>query len=266
MPDDGISKKARVRLESLCGEARLLVPQNLRAWWLTYLKSHLDHYTSVLSRLPPPASCGKLLEVGCVPGHFTLLLADLGYEISCVDIDPNRLAQLWTAHSINVHKVDIETENLPFKNKTFSVVLFTEVLEHLRVQPIFALREIARVTDEGGKIILSVPNITPIHRWRFFTGRDYQGDIIQEFEKLEKFGHMGHFRLYSAKEVQRLLQYVGYTEVKYTRGGSLPRGKVWLRLIPYKSHFRKNLYFVGKRGNGENADFNAVRARQYSIL
>jgi len=244
MSDYDISKTARARLESLCGKAIPFVPENMRDWWLSYLKSHLDHYISVLSHLPPPESCGQLLEVGCVPGHLTLLLADLGYKISCVDIEPKRFAKLWSAHSIKMHKVDIETERLPFENGTFSVVLFTEVLEHLRVQPIFALREVARVTESGGKIILSVPNITPIHRWRFFTGRDYQGDIIKEFEKLDTFGHMGHIRLYSAKEVQRLLQYVGYTEVKYMRGGSLGRRKLWLRLLPCQSYFRKNLYFA----------------------
>jgi SAM-dependent methyltransferase len=203
----------------------------------------------VISHLPPPESCGQLLEVGCIPGHLTLLLADLGYKISCVDIDPARFAQLWAANSIKTYKADIETERLPFKDGTFSIVLFTEVLEHLRVQPIFALREIARVTEPGGKIILSVPNITPIDRWRFLMGRDYQGDIIKEFEKLETFGHMGHIRLYSAKEVRRLLEYTGYTEIKCRHGGSFPRKKAWIRILPFRKYFRKNLYFAAIRGN-----------------
>jgi SAM-dependent methyltransferase len=244
MHDNDISKTAQARLESLCAKASSLIPEDKRDWWLAYLKTHMRHYISVLSYLPPPESCGQILEVGCIPGHLTLLLADLGYKISCVDINPDRFAQLWSAYSIKLHKVDIETERFPFEDKKFSIVLFTEVLEHLRVQPIFALREIARVTDSGGKIILSVPNITPIHRWRFFTGRDYQGDIIKEFDKLDKFGHMGHIRLYSAKEVQRLLQHVGYTEIKCRRGGSFPRRKVWIRFLPFRSYFRKNLYFT----------------------
>ena len=161
MQGSNISETVKCRLEKLCAKAIPLVPENMREWWSHYLKTHLDHYISVLSHLAPPESCGKLLEVGCVPGHLTILLADLGYNISCVDIDPNRISSLLSAHSIKVHKVDIETERLPFEDGAFPVVLFTEILEHLRVHPIFALREVARVTETGGKIILSVPNITP---------------------------------------------------------------------------------------------------------
>ncbi|MGA2677669.1 MAG: class I SAM-dependent methyltransferase [Sedimentisphaerales bacterium] len=247
MQGSSISEAAKCRLEKLCAKAVPLVPENMRDKWLHYLKTHLDNYISVLSRLAPPESCGKLLEVGCVPGHLTLLLADLGYNISCVDIDPNRISSLLSAHSIKVHKVDIETERLPFEDGSFSVVLFTEILEHLRVHPIFALREVARVTKTGGKIILSVPNITPRHRWKFFTGRDYQGDIVEAFEQLENVGHMGHVRLYSAREIQRILMYVGYTDLKFSREGRVKGSIFWQLFFPWRDYFRGVLYCVATK-------------------
>ncbi len=43
-----------------------LVPEPLRDWWLNYLNGHLERYTSVISRLPAPEHCGRLLEIGCV--------------------------------------------------------------------------------------------------------------------------------------------------------------------------------------------------------
>ena len=221
--------------------------EDLRDWWLHYLDNHLERYVCTISRLPEPEFCGRLLEVGCAPGHLTILMADMGYKICCVDLHPERFAGLWNAHSIDVHKVDIETEPLPFDDSCFSLVLFTELLEHLRIQPIFALREIARVTKAGGQLILTVPNITPIARLKFLFGRDYQGDIVAEFEKLEKVGHMGHFRLYSVREVRRILGYVGYAGIEYSREGDLKGPKVWVPPFPGKDYFRSRVCFVAQR-------------------
>jgi SAM-dependent methyltransferase len=202
----------------------------------------------VLSHLPSHESCGRLLEVGCFPGHLTLLLADLGYKVSGVDIDPARLAQLWSDYSVKVEKVNIETARLPFEDKQFSVVLFTEVLEHLCVHPVFVLREIFRVTAEGGKIILSIPNITPRHRLKFLMGRDYQGDIVKAFEKFENIGHMGHVRLYSAGEIERLLTFVGYKNLKFSYEGRVKGSMFWQLFFPWRRFFRGTLYIEATRG------------------
>jgi SAM-dependent methyltransferase len=228
-------------------EKSYLVPAGLRDFWLNYLNHKLNHYVSIISRLPPPDTCGPLLEIGCVPGHLTIILSQMGYKLTCVDIDPERFSELWKAYDIKVHRVNVETEPLPFADENFSVVLFTEILEHLRIQPIFAIRQIFRVTKAGGGIILSIPNITPRDRWRFLFGRDYQGNIIKEFEKLEKVGHMGHIRLYSAAEVQSILKYAGYTEIKYICEGRVKGKGLWRLVAPLSDSFRSHLYFTAKR-------------------
>ncbi len=224
-----------------------VIPERLRDWWIHYLDTHIEHYRSVIARLPNPKACGRLLEIGCVPGHLTVLLASLGYDIVGVDIAPERISELWRRHGIEIHRVDIESEPLPFEDQTFSCVLFTEILEHLRVNPIHALREAARVLRSGGRLILSVPNITPIDRLGFLFGRDYQGDIIAEFQKLERFGHMGHFRIYSANEVRRLLNHVGFHNVRCAREGRLRGGWVTRFPFPWRDAFRSHVYFDGFR-------------------
>jgi SAM-dependent methyltransferase len=241
-----IAEKVHAEAKLLSGEAGL-IPQSLRDSWLNYLKQHLEHYVSVISLLPPPASCGRLLEIGCVPGRLTIMMADLGYQVCCMDINPGRLAELWKAHGIDVHQVNIETDRLPYDDRCFSVVLFTEVLEHLRIQPIFALREVFRVTKDRGQLILSVPNITPRKRWKFLFGQDYQGDIVKSFEQIEKVGHVGHIRLYSLMEVRRVLEYVGYTDMKFAREGQIKGSKLWQLLFPWRQCFRSNLYAVATR-------------------
>lgn len=54
-------------------------------------------------------------------------------------------------------RFDLE-EPFPYSDETFDVVIFTEVLEHLPVDPMHALSEINRITKTGGWILLSTPN------------------------------------------------------------------------------------------------------------
>ncbi|MCH7884179.1 MAG: class I SAM-dependent methyltransferase [Planctomycetes bacterium] len=241
-----IDHDIRGACERLREEAHV-IPEPLRDWWIHYLDMHIEHYRSVIARLPNPKACGRLLEIGCVPGHLTVLLAGLGYDITGVDIAPARVSELWRRHGIEICRVDIESEPLPFEDQAFSCVLFTEILEHLRMNPIHALREAARLLGSGGRLILSVPNITPIDRLGFLLGRDYQGDIIAEFQKLERCGHMGHIRLYSINEVRRLLNHVGFFNVRCAREGRLRGG--WLTRLPFpwRDAFRSHVYFESSR-------------------
>lgn len=48
----------------------------------------------------------------------------------------------------------------PYPNESFDIVIFTEVLEHLSVDPMHTLSEINRITKIGGWILLSTPSCT----------------------------------------------------------------------------------------------------------
>lgn len=81
-------------------------------------------------------------------------------EYILVDIDENRckipkeLIELGYK-SINM---DISTEKLPFEDNHFDLVYAGEIIEHLW-NPDFAIREIYRVTKEGGTDIITTPNL-----------------------------------------------------------------------------------------------------------
>jgi len=245
-------------LDSLEKEIELVSP-NLSDWWLNYLNSHKLHYLNLLSFIETNKE-KKILEVGSVPGHFTVLLKKLGYNIQGVDIDPNRISKLMEKFQIDVVKTDIENEKLPFSSESFDVVLFPEIIEHLRVNPLYALREVTRVLKKNGKIVLSTPNITPQKRLAFLVFEyDYIGDPIVEFSKLEKLGHMGHIRLYSIKELKKFLDYV----------------KLRVISIDYKGHFSISTWmilpmqilflFIGKRpSKNQFRDFVYVVAEKES--
>ena len=239
-------------LDDMAGDASL-VPERFREVWLRYLKKKRAHYLEVLG-LVAGRRGGTAVDIGSFPGHFTLLLKRLGWSVSGVDLNPDRLGTLFSSESLPVYRTDIETERIPLADNGADLVVFTEVLEHLRVHPIHALREVNRILKPGGTLVLSVPNISPRQRIEFLFGRDYQGDIVEEFGVLERLGHMGHFRLYSRREVHSLLAHVGFDVVQSRPGGGFPQGRWrYVRYLPHNQIWRAHLYVVAtKRQDAPN--------------
>jgi len=55
-----------------------------------------------------------------------------------------------------------DAQDLPFKDRAFGAVILTQVLEHLP-EPARALREVSRVLQPEGALILSVPMMNVVH-------------------------------------------------------------------------------------------------------
>jgi SAM-dependent methyltransferase len=123
----------------------------------------LDFLTKKISRqasdaaVAPHASQGRTLEVGAYgrPSYGRLFPNRVG-----IDIRPGP----------GVDKV-ASVYDLPFADGEFDVVLCMSVLEHLE-EPARAIVQMKRVLKGGGRIIVSVPFLFPIHDapgdyWRF---------------------------------------------------------------------------------------------------
>jgi len=239
--------RAREVLRQMAADVTL-IPDQLADWWSSYLSYHQDRYLLTLGFLEQAAR--DVLEVGSVPAHFTLLLSEMGYDVTGVDLAPERIARFLEHHRLRVEKTDIETQALPFPDASFGTVLLLEVLEHLRIHPLHTFRELARVLRPGGRLLLSTPNISPAHRLMFLLGKDYQGDVVAEFRKLETLGHMGHVRLYSVTEIQRFLEEVGLTVVSTSFQGEV-QGTWKTRMVrllhPRKARFRAYTYVIADK-------------------
>lgn len=240
-------------LQSLSKDA-YLIPSEIREWWINYLYNHLDRYLDTLSELTKHGLHGKILDVGSAPGHFIVLLKELGYDVIGVDINPDRCMKFFKKYNVEVRKVDIETEKLPFEDRSFDFVLFLEMLEHLRINPLHALREIRRVLKPTGMLILTTPNITLPKRIHFLLGKSYQGNPAKEFAKLEKIGHMGHIRLYTLSEIKELLRFTGFKINRYTYIGKTRR-KWKLPAFIKQSLFKPYLCIMATKYYPENMEY-----------
>lgn len=208
-----------------------------------YFLSHRGRFRRDFATLAASWRGGRLLEVGAYPFFFTALLKQSGLPVAALDLAPERLAPLIARHGLDVQACDIEAERWPFAEASFDYALFTELLEHLRVDPLFALAELNRVLKPGGLLLLTTPNLYAIKTvLRFALGRGLW-DPLAEFGKLRRLGHMGHVREYARRDVLRLLAASGFRPVRaeyvqYSFPGVLGRAaRPLLGLVPpLRSH------------------------------
>ena len=126
-------------------------------WEEEYLETS-DHRIKKTLKILKPEPRDKVLEIGCDSGLFSLILKEKFKDIKhqAVEIDPERI-KMAVSRGIDVQKVDVEKEKLPFGDNYFDIILFTEVMEHLS-NPLLTLSEIKRVVKPKGTVIISTPN------------------------------------------------------------------------------------------------------------
>jgi len=124
---------------------------------------------------------GKCLELGSAPYFITMLLKQF------TDLEPvlgnyfgQRYAGIYRENAEIVCPLEISFENpknhmkeyikteyyqfnvesdmYPFSDSEFDVVLFCELIEHMQMDPIYALMEMKRVLKPNGVLILTTPN------------------------------------------------------------------------------------------------------------
>lgn len=179
------------------------------SWSQRYLDRHRDYYIGV-SQLVDENLTDPLLEVGSAPFHLTGILRKLGYNLVGLDVDPGRMSKIIDDLKLEVKECDIEKDRFPFEDNSFSGVLFTEVLEHLRMSPLWTLKEIHRVLRPDGRLLLTTPNLTSIYNIHSFLTEGKITDPYDQFNKIEEIGHMGHVREYTPAEVGSLLCNTGF--------------------------------------------------------
>ncbi len=100
-----------------------------------------------------------LLDVGCGEGYLKYFCDFRKIEFCGIEIWKKRF-EVCKKLGYKMYNCDIDNKSLPFKDKTFDVVVGSHVIEHLKNRE-FALKEMLRVLKKGGLLIIAVP-IKPI--------------------------------------------------------------------------------------------------------
>ena len=180
-----------------------------------------------------------ILEVGCRAGNLTQFYHE-GNQVVGVDVDRNALKEFEKRLGLTGHWVDVDSEHLPFEDGQFDLVVFSEVMEHLRF-PQKALEEIARVLGPDGRIVGSVPNAFRLrNRLKFLVGKPFESDP-------------SHLRSYSHSSVRtELTPSFEKIVIHPISGHLLGGGKTGIPVFPWlpfriRSLFALDLVFVALR-------------------
>jgi 2-polyprenyl-3-methyl-5-hydroxy-6-metoxy-1,4-benzoquinol methylase len=102
----------------------------------------------------------RVLDVGCWTGDLGRALATRGCTVSGLEIDVAAAEKARAVlDEVVVADLDVTPASSHFAEGTFDVVVFADVLEHLK-DPTAVLADAGRLLAPGGRVVLSVPNIT----------------------------------------------------------------------------------------------------------
>jgi 2-polyprenyl-3-methyl-5-hydroxy-6-metoxy-1,4-benzoquinol methylase len=123
-------------------------------------KERYAHYLAAATFLQEKS---RILDVGNAPGHFAYLLSTMGHRVKGLNLSvawrDTYPDHVWL-DLFEVQEADIEVDGLPFPDRAFDALVFTEVLEHISVKnPRVILEDFSRVLVPGGLVIFSTPNV-----------------------------------------------------------------------------------------------------------
>lgn len=181
----------------------------------------------------------KILEVGCRSGNLTQFYHE-GNQVEGIDVDRNALLEFEKRLNLKSYWVDVDSEDIPFDDESFDLVVFSEVMEHLRF-PQKALAEISRVLIKNGRLIGSVPNAFRLrNRWKFLFGKPFELDP-------------SHLRSYSHHSLKKEINQVfGSVEIHPISGHLFGGGSTGVPVyegLPYliRRLFALDLVFVAQK-------------------
>ena len=126
----------------------------------TYMVEHLDGeenklYFSKIREFSNQRKM-KVLDVGCGPGMFSMVLGKDGHEVIGIDYSDGMIAKALqncaeAGVPADIRKMD--AQNLEFPDESFDLIISRKVIWNLP-NPLRAYREWLRVLKKGGKMIL----------------------------------------------------------------------------------------------------------------
>jgi len=115
---------------------------------------------------------GRALDVGCAAGYFLKVLGSRGWQVAGVELSPAIARHAREVYGIeDLHVGELATA--PFEERSFDLVTFWDVVEHVP-DPVALLRRGLELLKDDGYIVIETQNVASRfagllgHRWQHY--------------------------------------------------------------------------------------------------
>lgn len=181
----------------------------LDAYYLEKSTSYYKNARTDLMKLVPKQKEQRILEVGASGGYTLLALKTSGYAAYCAGVELFELPASEQKNPLIDDFViaDVELFEPHYEEAFFDVIIFGDVLEHLR-DPWTVLAKYMPFVKKGGTVIVSVPNIQFVKvAWNILFKGTFQYESSGIMDKT-------HLRFFCKKNLIEMMQGAGIAEVK----------------------------------------------------
>lgn len=146
-------------------------------------------------------SSGRLLDIGCGHGAFLHFAGKMGWESHGIEI--NEVAAKYAIDNLNINVFIKSIEDQNYPDEYFDCIVCNQVLEHL-VDPLDTLKEVYRILNSNGVLVVSVPNI--------------KGWIVRILKKKHRhYTGIGHINYFTINTLTSMIKHAGFNEILKVR-------------------------------------------------
>jgi 2-polyprenyl-3-methyl-5-hydroxy-6-metoxy-1,4-benzoquinol methylase len=145
----------------------------------------------------PAVPGGRLLDVGCGDGNLLKGMADLGWQVEGIDLDPVAV-QNAKRKGLNVRLGTLSS--MRYADSNFDAITMSHLIEHVH-DPLGLLQECLRILKPNGRLSLVTPNIGAMGH------RIYRSSWLH-------LDPPRHLHLFGVASLRRLLQKAGFRRMK----------------------------------------------------
>jgi SAM-dependent methyltransferase len=182
-----------------------------------YLAKHIPRLARTLALVPPPGETGRVLELGCYMQITPLLERLCGYrEVRGAyygkpgDADRKIIRFPDGEFRCSVDHFDAERDPFPYPDEYFDVVIAGEIVEHMIFDPMHLLLECRRVLIEGGRILITTPNIASLTSVAKVLSGEANPQIYSLYKRPGGEPEIGHMREYTVAELAETVKAAGF--------------------------------------------------------
>jgi ubiquinone/menaquinone biosynthesis C-methylase UbiE len=174
--------------------------------WTSWNDNALHIITKNVSERKPE----MILDIGCGDGKGVILIAN-SFNVdfhNVYGVDINDVCLKACQEKFNAIKMDIEKNELPFRNDIFDLVICNQVLEHV-INYRNVMTDAIRVTRSGGYVLFGIPNLSHLINRIFLLFGIQPLCIALDGPHIHAFTHKSFVKLLKSLDQVEMIDFTG---------------------------------------------------------